>query len=162
MMMECLELGGLEICWDNGRDEKLHLEQPLNPNARFYELDVPEIKWLPLTPYRGKCVKLMGTNCLDRKAAPLKVVYMRRDANARGESLRNGCGPEFVNDYYEIALQKHLHYLGESEEVDTLTVFDFDEVVKDPLKSFCALRNDGWPIDPVKAASGVNPELKHY
>ncbi len=162
MMMECLEKGGLEICWDKERDGKVHLEQPNNPNIHFYELDVPEAAWLPLAPYKGKCVKLMGTRCLGRKAAPLKVLYIARDPEARAHSLWAACGEMKGRSYYDRLRTQHVKELSVSDEIDTLSILDYDDVLKHPLKSFCALRNDGWPIDPVKAASGVNPELKHY
>ena len=162
MMMECLEKGGLEIFWDKERDKKLHLAQPRNPNLHFYELDVPETGWLPLTPYKGKCVKLMGTRCLGRKAAPLKVLYMVRDPQSRHNSLWDACGEMHGRSYYDRTRTKNIEELSESDEIDTLSIFDYDEVLKNPLKAFRSLQADGWPIDPVKAASGVNPKLKHY
>ena len=162
MMMECVERGGLEICWDESRDRAIHLEQPRNPNAHFYELEHPKQAWMPLSDYVGKCIKLMGTMCLDRDVGLFKVVYMVRNRHAQRQSIKFACGQMTDKDNQERNDSVFLDRFRKSDQVDSLTILDYDDVLEHPLQSFCALRVDGWPIDPVKAASGVDPSLKHY
>ena len=162
MVMECVEKGGLEIVWDESRDEAIRLEQPRNPNAHFYELEPPRQMWLPMTGFDDVCIKSMGSACLGRGGGPFKVVYMTRDRHEQRQSVKFACG-EVTDEKKQVYLDDtFLGRFRESDQVDSLTVLDYGEVIKNPLKSFCALRNDGWPIDPVKASEGVDPKLKHY
>ena len=162
MLMECVERGGLEICWDESRDTAIRLEQPRNPNAHFYELELPKQVWMPMTPYRGKCIKAMGTTFMGRDGGPFKVVYMTRDRAAQRQSVKFACGQVTNEERQETLDNTFLDRLKDSDQIDSLTILDYDEVIKNPLQSFCALRNDGWPIDPVKASLGVDPTQKHY
>ena len=162
MMMECLGKGGLEICWDESRNKAIHLEYPNNPNANFYELELPKVVWMPLAPYGGKCIKAMGTIFLNRDGGPFKVVYMMRHPSARATSLWHACGEMNGASYDDRIRTKNIKALSESDEVDTLSLLDYDNVLKNPQEAFRSLQADGWPIDPEKAASGVNPKLKHY
>jgi len=161
MMMECVERGGLEICWDESRERALHLEQPQNPNAHFYELELPKQIWMPLSEYRGKCIKAMGATFLGRDGS-FKVVYMVREGEAQASSIRSACGKRTSASKQKRFNKTFLERLRRSDQIDSLVILDYDEVLKNPLKAFRSLEDDGWPIDPVKAASGVNPQLKHY
>jgi len=160
--MECVEKGGLEICWDESRDKAIRLEQPRNPNAHFYELEVPKQLWMPMSPYAGKCIKSMGTMFLGRDGGPFKVVYMVRDREAQATSVKFACGQVTSTEKQKKLNKTFIERLRKSNQVDSLIILDYDEVLKNPQKAFRSLEDDGWPIDPVKAASGVKPNLKHY
>lgn len=162
MMMECVERGGLEICWDKSREEAIHREQPQNPNARFYELEPPRQWFMPMSEFRGKCIKAMGATCLGRDGGPFKVMYMVRDRDEQRQSIEAACNQENSLATQEMLDKTFLGRLRASDQVDSLTILDYGEVLKNPLKAFRSLQKDGWPIDPVKAASVVNPQLKHY
>ena len=158
MMMHCLGLGGLELVYDESRDRALHREFPNNPNKFFYELELPKAIWLPLT--KGKCTKAMGATCLNRGIAPIKIVYMVREPKAQFESVGAACVPE-LNDYQKQS-KKYITELESSNETDSLTVLDYDEVLEKPLKAFYILEKYGWPIDAFTASTGVDRSLKHY
>ena len=162
MMMECLEMGGLEISWSRSRDKDLHDELPNNPNAHFYELDFVECIWLPLTKYRGTCIKQMGATCLNRGISPMRVVYMIRDEAAQSQSQFHACNMPLKTERYQQKNFACIAAMQNSDEVESCYVANYDEVLKDPLQTFRRLKDDGWPIDPEKAAKGVKPELKHY
>ena len=162
MMMECVERGGLEICWDESRDRSIRLEQPRNPNARFYELEPPKQIWMPMAEYDGKCIKSMGSQCLGRDGGPFSVVYMIRDRESQRQSIKFACGQATNEANQERNDSVFIGRFQESDQVDSLTILDYDDVLENPLRAFCTLRNKGWPIDPVKAAEGVKLELKHY
>ena len=162
MMMECVEKGGLEICWDESREKAIHLDMPGNPNARFYELEPPRQWFMPMSEFRGKCIKAMGATFLGRDGGPFKVIYMMRDRDEQRQSIKAACDQENTLETQEMLDKEFLGQIRSSDQVDSLTILDYDEVLKNPLKAFRSLQEDGWPIDPVKSASGVNPELKHY
>jgi len=162
MMMECAERGGLEICWDESRDKAIHLQMPGNPNAHFYELEPPRQWFMPMSEFRGKCIKAMGSNFLGRDGGPFKVVYMVRDRDAQRQSIKFACNQENTLATQEMLDKEFLGKIRVSDQVDSLIILDYEDVIKNPLDSFRKLQDDGWPIDSVKAASGVRPELKHY
>lgn len=160
MMMHCIQEGGLGLAWDKDRDQVIRKLRPRNHNPYFYELSPASCE--DILKHGNKCVKMLGTLALYAASHPLRIVYMRRAYKAQAQSIKFSLG-EFVvpgaqdrnNDFF-------LNALLLSERVDSLTVLDYDDVLQDPLKSFRTLRDDGWPIDPAKAALGVDTSLKHY
>lgn len=157
-MMHCLGLGGLELAYDESREQALHREFPNNPNKYFYELEIPKAIWLPLE--KGKCTKAMGATCLNRGIAPIKIVYMVREPKAQLESVMTACKPE-LNDYQKTS-RDFIEKLEASNEIDSLIILDYKDVVRQPLQAFYALERHGWPIDAFKASTGVDPSLKHF
>lgn len=154
--MHCLGLGGLELFYDKDLEEELIENYPHNRNRYYYEIRSPGEKPRDPDLMRGKCIKVMGDGCLSMGLDPLKVVFMKRDPLSQYESMRNALG--MVQTQYEIVSNRFIRNL---EKVD-LTVFDYDDVLKDPLGSFQLLADRGWPIDPVKASEGVDVSQKHF
>ncbi len=163
MMMHCLGLGGLELVYDDDYEQELHdgefgnnyyyEKRPLNGDTfngdsmLFSEVD-------------GKCIKDMGCGPMKWKQGPIKVVYMQRNPRSQMLSMKNAHN-EVKPQYAEEALF-NVHVIQESKHIDSCRVLDYDAVLKTPLRAFQSLVDDGWPIDPVKAASGVDTTLKHY
>lgn len=158
MMMHCLGLGGMSLNYDESRELSLHREYPNNPNTYFYELEPPKAFWLPLE--KGKCTKAMGVTCLHRGIAPIRAVYMVREPKAQLESVTAACKPPLV-DYQEQS-KKFITQLESSNEIDDLIIFDFDDVLRQPLHAFHKLEDCGWPIDAFKASTGIDRSQKHY
>ena len=155
MMMHCLQLGGLELCYDADNERVVSKLFPNNQNKYYYEYDISALD----ESVRGKCVKYMGDGILDKGLRPLKVVYMKRNPLSQYRSSKHSLGR--VQPGYEDHVRTQIDRLSKAEQVG-LTVLDYDQVIDDPLKAFVSLYDDGWPIDPVKASLGVDRSMKHF
>ena len=160
MMMHCLRLGGMSLYYDRDNEERLARSLTKNQNCYYYEMALTRSDEWPAEVIRGKCVKAMGITALGKGLSPIRCVYMQRDPvsqyKSSKSSLRN------VDSRYEYWVEKDIQELSESDEIEDLVVFDYDEVLSDPSKAFETLVQHGWPIDPWKASVGVDRSMKHF
>ncbi len=163
MMMHCMGLGGLELAYDDdyerelkGRDfgnDYYYELRPFGENTFFGNV-------MQFSDVDGKCIKDMGVGPMYWKEGPIKVVYMQRNPRSQMLSLRKSHG-EIKPQYAEETLYD-IHVIQENKHIESCHVFDYDAVLKRPLWAFQILADSGWPIDPVKAITGIDISLKHY
>ena len=65
--------------------------------------------------------------------------------------------PEKQISEYEVGLA-----LAQSEPNIEITTVSFDDLVSTPETVFANLASVGWPIDPIIAASTIDPDLKRF
>jgi pyruvate/2-oxoglutarate/acetoin dehydrogenase E1 component len=65
--------------------------------------------------------------------------------------------PEKQISGYEVGLA-----LAASDPNIEMTTVSFDDLVSTPETVFADLAAEGWPIDPIIAASTINPDLKRF
>jgi hypothetical protein len=160
MMMHCLGLGGLDLYYDEGNEERLRKSLKDNPNPYYYELtNLLPGEW-PVDELKGKCVKAMGTCALNQGIGAMRVVYMQRNTLAQYKSSKKSLGN--IDNRYDFWRSQAIRELSRSKEVEDLVILDYDEVLNEPLKAFTKLANHDWPIDPVEASLGVDRSMKHY
>jgi hypothetical protein len=160
MMMHCLGLGGLELHYDKENENVLKNNLPNSSNDYYYEHPSSISNWIGCVD--GKCIKALGGKILNMDIAQaisllpeLKVVYMIRTPIYQQASQHRVWGGKGVDSNPEQIIEKIVK-LQSAPQIDDCFVFSYEAVLKDPLKHFKILERNGWPIDPVKAASGVN------
>jgi len=109
----------------------------------------------------GKVVKRFWNTVLtdiSKSLDNLYIVYMLRDPITREKAhpTRNSLGHEYN--------RVHLNCIAtitRDQRVARLVCLDFDFTIDHPLVSMTKLKDFGWKIDPEKAASAINPKLRH-
>jgi len=170
-MMRAIEAGGIPAARNKVRDKLIgqtgdeHYQ--MNPES-LYELHRSEY-WAEDFPdkYEGMVVKFIRSGPLRLKAAdnPYRVVFMWRDYEEIRQSLQAWMKrPERADELVEEA--KHVMplvsgILRQRRDV-VLTELWCRDVWDRPLDAFTKLVNEGWPIDPNKAAATIDSKLCRY
>ncbi len=69
--------------------------------------------------------------------------------------------PPHIGNNYTSVLDERISILRKRRDVQ-LAVLWYRDVVADPLETFQGLVDSGWPIDPQKAVSIVDPDLCRF
>ncbi len=171
MMMKAIEAGGLPLSYSPEREElrERYSDEYYNPNeGGLYELSDKEFNSLefPL-PYKGTCVKALQTAVPRMRVVPggIRVIFMRRDQEEIRQSYLAFFGknlPQLQTEDFEERMQIIQDQILNRKDVLSLDVIWYRDVVNNPLPVFERLKENGWPIDPVLAASVVDPALCRY
>jgi len=167
MMMRALEAGGLDAV-KNPTREKMndqYGDKDYKPNpGGFYELQRREYMQFGFPRmYEGKLIKCLHGGLWRMVVGDYKIVFMMRDTEEIRQSYEaffgNKLPPTF--EKYEEIMQDSIDML--KNRLDTqIDVFQYREVIKDPMKHFNTLKNQGWPIDTDKAISVIDPSLLRF
>lgn len=168
MMMQALIEGGLNGAYDIGR-EKMNEnfgDEYYKPNVYgFFELYIHRYQKLnfPLD-YKGKLIKIINTGLRNLSVHEYKIVYMLRNP----EEIRQSYEAFFSRNLtmkleeYEPWMNKHILMMKNRRDVKSIDVFQYREVLKDPLKYFSILREHGWPIDVYKSITTIDPSQNRF
>lgn len=163
MMMKCLEAGGLDAAFNPSRDNMnaRHGDENYKPNpGGFYELDRKEYQQLGFpNMYKGKLLKCLFGGLSSFVAGDYKIVFMMRDPEEIRQSYEGFFGmkaPPVLKNYQE-AMGYIIGIVQARTDMD-ITIFQYREVLADPLKHFQILKDSGFPIDVEKATAVVDPE----
>lgn len=169
MMMKCLEAGGMDAAYNPERDEmnKKFGDENYQPNGGgFYELNGTEMQKIDnlYEHFNGKLVKMLRHSIgrlpddgeyqiVIMKRHP-KEIYYSCEAFFEQPLSKNFIRlyPQLINKIVEIAEEKKMKY----------RVIAYRQLIAEPLEHFKLLADDGWPIDPEKAAAIVDPELYRF
>lgn len=160
MMMRALTAGGLEPAYSHDRDKKMNEkwgEPDYLPNESYLELnrldylkpDFPDM-------YEGRLVKCLYAGMINIKPGQYRVIFMRRPQKEIQISLLAFFGrahPKAHDPHLEIELDNAVAVLKDRRSILSVDVVDYKEVIRKPLPIFTRLRDNGWPIDPEKAAA---------
>ncbi len=173
MMMEALIAGGMDASYSKvrakrmndkwGDEDKVHGYQP---NKEYYELDPADYKALNFPhDHEGKLIKCLWRGAAVMNNGQYRCIFMRRPRIEIERSLMAFFGR--VADPV-----KHLAFDESIDNVvavirDRRSFISVDEVwyadiLNAPGSVFERLANNGWPIDPIKAASVPNHAKKRY
>jgi hypothetical protein len=166
MMMHALITGGLEGAYSSPRTPRSNNNAAYAPNPNgFFEL-VENEQQEPLHPRRfaGKVFKSIYGMLPQLATGNYKVIYMLRNPEEiRSSNAKMGRRNRPLQrtlsdaDYFS----KMGHYLSIADlrpDMEVLQVW-YHDVLADPTAQFERIRDFGIPIDPVAAASVVNPKL---
>jgi len=165
MMMQCLEAGGMDVAYSIKRTEtanKLWSDDQFKSNANgFYEFSPKEMEQ-PDFPAKhdGKVIKLVTPWLKFLKGHKARVLFMLRNPEEIRQSSEAVLSMPLKSEWigiYPLRMAAHIRRLKDSG-CDVQTV-DFKKVITNPLE--CLGRLD-WPIDPVKAATAVKPDLYRF
>lgn len=169
MMMKALESGGLEACYNNSRDEyrKRFADEFYDPNeGGLYELDRSEYRKLNFPEdYEGKLIKGLK-NCIplmNPMPNGIRAVFMLRDKEEIRQSYNAFFNDELRNiENHEESMQRIINRIKNRKDIRSLNVFNYRDVVNNPIKYFTILKNNGWTIDVEKCSEIVNPKLYRF
>lgn len=140
------------------------IDSAYNPNPAGYfshgAMFAPIADWISGTP--DECVMkaapeafLQGTG-----SDPLMVILTSRSAVQTEASLMAAFGFNVPDHRYSSRMQAQAILELASNVV--LTTVSFDDLTLTPETVFADLAAAGWPIDPVIAASTIDPDLKRF
>ena len=168
MMMRALEAGGLTAVFNPNRDrmKEVYGDDKYVPNPAFYELSRSEyLRYGFPRGYEGKLIKcLWGGLPKLVVVGDYRVVFMLRDPEEIRQSYEaffDAEAPMEVLNNYRQVMQDSIGLLNNRKDT-AVEVFQYRQVVKAPLPHFERLAQAGWPIDPVRAAAVVDPELCRF
>lgn len=166
MMMEALAAGGMDASWDSEQDalNALWGRDGYRPNpAGFFATRDDAFAWPDFVPeYDGKLVKCPFRRLLQLPQHDYRLIFMLRAPTeirasmATATPLTSWSTNEALTYLYsEVggALQAKLVQRG---DMDMLPVW-YGDAVKQPLATFEAIADAGWPIDPQAAMAVVDP-----
>lgn len=164
MMMKALMAGGLNGYYNEKTEARLRRmatpEYKANPNG-FYELSGREMNADDFPKkHEGRLIKVLHNGLSKLSIGKYKIVFMLRDPAEIMQSIKKVYGKNCILDpkKYDLWMKESIAYLMNRRDV-RVTVLNYSDVVKDPLRSFQKLRKAGFPINPVKAAATVDKTL---
>jgi hypothetical protein len=168
MMMYALIKGGIEgsYYFPNARPHKF------NPNGlyEFTGYTLPN-----MLKSENKVIKVFGKKLIKVNhyfETKLKIVYMVRNPEESFISHKL-MDPHYTHKRIKQEINKNLLARREKEENEiieklkkrkdilTFNVFDYNEVVKDPVTTFTQLKECGWNINIDECVKTINPEYCH-
>jgi hypothetical protein len=175
MMMHCLEAGGLNPVWDSERDQWASEQgMEVNPGNKMREITDATLASFAYNPaqYEGRLIKLITKyGYLRLPKWDYKVVLMVRDPEEIRQSFARVFDKPLTytgDNGEQVPLTNELYYhiiSGVADDLDKqnirFTPFNSRMVLERPLAVFRYLKNNGWPIDPERAAVVVQPQHQH-
>lgn len=160
MMMRALHLSsGLEAVRDDEFDAamtKIQAGPDYHPNPNGYYLS-SEILWPHQAPGKLMKVSTLYEHWRQAKPAEYMVVHMLRNEAERRMSWERGFGTPESDDLqrcYGVSEQA----LYERDDASIIAV-SYADVIANPVHEFRRIAVAGWPINPLVAASYVDPTL---
>ena len=172
MMMAALEAGGLEAVFSEAQETRIARQGDdfyLPQKHGLYELDQKEMQ-KPKFPsdYQGKLVKCLFGGVRNWFPQPdgIKVVVMRRNM----EEIRQSHVALYPNSQMTIERIKQVTEVNfahlQNRRDTTFVEVWYRDVIEDcaegRLTQFERIRDAGFPIDPEKAMSVVDPEFCRF
>lgn len=160
MMMQSLEAGGMEAVYSVQRDERMNKkwgDSDYKPNERYFELEAEDYQDTDFpSAYEGKLIKCLWGGMLRlRPVTEYRVIFMRRDTKTIQRSLTAFFGQP-TEQAQNVDFQRHLDnvvsVLRDRRSVLSVHEIQYVDVVSNPLAVFEMLADEGWPINPEKAA----------
>jgi hypothetical protein len=138
--------------------------QSYNPNPAGYfshgTMFSPIIEWISDTPNNSIMKASPEAFLFGTGSEPLMVILTSRPQGEIELSFVAAFGMDVPEYRYTARMQAEAILELASNVV--LTTVRFDELTSAPKKVFANLSSVGWPIDPVIAASTINPDLRRF
>ncbi len=151
MMMKALEAGGIAPA----------CPESLSPIT--YEIGTRYLRDDCCEVFNGMAFKAPWRSSLKLPAGEYKVVVVTRNPLDVHESTknRNPSHSAITPEQYKTGIVDIICNLKARDDMH-VSVTRYEDVLMDPVSEFQRLVDVGWPIDPVKAASIVDPAQCHY
>jgi hypothetical protein len=171
MMMHALIKGGIPAIYDIGKADArlLYLaSQGYDSNHDgLFELYKKNLYRRFPAELDGEAVKIhdwQWSKLTGYAEAGLSVVYMQRNKADVLKSIVAFTGDKELSQFERRwdNQSKVIMELTKRPDIKEVVVFQYEELVAKPLPHFEFLVTKGFPINPVKSASIVNPEYHHF
>jgi hypothetical protein len=169
MIMRALHLGGLVPVMKKSRDvmKNKFSDEHYDPNVGgLYELEPQDYKSFGFPKqFEGKLIKALnyGVPRMSVMEHGIRVIFMMRDPEEIRQSYLAFFGVQLTNiAQYKRNMSDIIERIRNRKDVLSLSIFQYRDVVSNPVQHFQILKDVGWPIDPCKSASVVNPELCRF
>lgn len=163
MMMQCLEAGGLPVAYSHQRNilNDRCSDEHYKPNPKgLYEPADSEIgKHGWPRGHDGKAIKVVAPLLRHLSVHEYRVVFMLRNPEEIRQSYKAAFRGNVTCEQIEHCQQSSLELLHNRRDVLTVTELQYADVVADPLAAIYKLN---WPIDNVRAAEAVQPDLYRF
>jgi len=171
MMMESLIAGGMDASYSPSRSAKMNEKwgdpdkvNGYKPNTEYFELERDQYRELDFPKgFEGKLIKCLWTGTSNIAPGEYRVVFMRRPRIEIARSLLAFFGhvdPPVEHPNFDTTVDKLIDVIRDRRSFISVDEVWYNDVVSNPLDIFTTLKNKGWPIDPVKAASVPNTSKK--
>lgn len=166
--MRALEAGGLMAEYSDKRNQMARAAaddfyQP-NPENDLRELADWQYREFGFpAKFAGKLIKVVTMHSRNMDVAPAKVLFMRRNAEEIRQSYM-AFFPQQRPPSVEMIENEVAWTLRQMNDRKSFEVYEmwYPDMLANPVFRFECLELRGWPIDPLKAAAEVRPELQRY
>jgi len=165
-MMKALHAGGIPAVKSKQRDmvgkRMSRANYEPNPGGELWEPALEDVTELGFPrQYDGHVIKVLATWLPCMAVHVYRVVFMLRDPSEVYESFKTMLEHSKYTAAF-VAQEQHegMAWLKNRRDVLCTSVFQTEQLLRDPLWVFQTLQRDGWPIDPVAAAAIVEPRRK--
>lgn len=140
------------------------IDPTYDPNPWGYfshdSMFAPIAEWIGDTPDENIMKAAPEAFCANAGTEPLRVVLTSRRPEEIAASYTRSFGVPSIIDRGPLLNQVEEVLLSASNV--TLTKIDFADLINNPIDFFNNLNTIGWPIDPLQAASTIDPLLKRF
>ena len=110
--------------------------------------------------YKNKLIKIFANDLINfPNTSGLNIVFMKRNIEEIKTSFYYFF-PKNTNIF--LNYKEALNIIRKREDVVTLNIFDYHDVLTSPFKCFSILKNSGWNIDVGKCMTGIDQSLCHF
>lgn len=170
-MMAALIAGGMNAAWSKERDQLAasYADGSYHPNkAGLYEVQLSEYGLVdfPLQ-YQGKLIKVMswGLDGLAVNPQGYRVVLMHRNTEEIRQSYEAFFSTPFRGDWleqYEQRTRREIAILQNRNDVLSVDVVQYRQLINDPVAELNSLLVNNWPIDVAKAATAIDSKQYRF
>jgi hypothetical protein len=169
MMMKALEAGGLKAEYKQSRDEmkSRFADEKYDPNiGGLYELERKDyLEFGFPKKYKGKLIKALnlGVPRMSVMEKGIRVVFMMRDEEEIRQSYEVLFGKSLQNiNHYKRNMENYIELIKNRKDVISIHIFNYREVIENPLKHFQILKDSGWNINPEECVKIINPKYYRF
>lgn len=163
--MEALHRGGLPAVKSVERDR---LGQSLstssyeaNPGGKLWEPRLEDVTQMPFPmQFPGCVIKVLAAWLPCLWVHEYRIVFLLRNPIEVRNSFNTMLHREFSESDVLMHQRFGLDACKNRRDVISTSVFQAEQLLREPLWMFKTLKSDGWPIDPAKAAKHIEPHRK--
>lgn len=164
-MMKALHAGGLPAVMSADRNKVgkslSRTNYEANPDGELWEPSVKDVTQMGFPmQYPGYVIKVLAAWIPALWVHEYRVVFLLREPSEVRVSFKTMTHSQFSEEDIRRHQQFGLEACRNRRDVLSTSVFQTEQLLEKPLWLFHQLVNDGWPIDPVKAASVIEPRRK--
>jgi hypothetical protein len=169
MMMAALMKGGMDAAYAKERDSLANSKSDefYHPNkSGLYELHLEEYMQenFPLN-YTNKLIKVLIWGLPRLTKHEYKIIIMLRNKEEIRQSYEAFFGRPIKHAFYpnfDKNMTNIINYIKDREDVKSVDLIQYRDIVNEPLTHFNLLKNNGWPIDVDLAAQVVDKDQYRF
>lgn len=165
-MMKALHAGGIPAVKSRQRDlvgkRMSRTNYEPNPNGDLWEPNLEDVRQLGFPrQYDGHVIKVLATWLPCMAVHEYRAVFMLRNPKEVFNSFRTMLeNTKYTEQFIAQEQREGMACLKNRRDVLCTSVFQTEQLLRDPLWVFQTLQRDGWPIDPIAASKIVEPRRK--